>query len=98
MGLKVKIQDTFIKSSIAFLSFKLILKLVGLASVGLIVFISTSLGEGQHDLHLWTYVFALYFEHCRMDLPHTWTNSSVCDFEIDHMLPVGQCDLYFTVQ
>ena len=50
-GLKVKIEDTFIKSSTAFLSFKLILKLVGLTSVVLIVFILMSLCEGQHDIH-----------------------------------------------
>ena len=41
----------FIKSSIAFLLFKLLLKLVGLTSVFLEVFIFMSLGEGQHDLH-----------------------------------------------
>ena len=60
---------TFIKSSIAFPSFKLTLKLVELTSVGLLVIIFTSLGKGQHDLQFIGW----------MDLPHTWNSISTCD-------------------
>ena len=45
----------------------------------------------------WARDYAIYFEHCRMDLPHT-LKIVQCVTEIEHMLPFGQCDPYFTVQ
>ena len=43
----------------------------------------------------WASDFVLYFEHWGMDFPGKIVQ---CVTAIDHMLPVGQCDLYFTVQ
>ena len=57
VGLKV----IFIKSSAAFLSFKL--KLVGLTSVVLIVIILISLDDGQHDLYFMGSDFVSFLAH-----------------------------------
>ena len=90
--------DTFIQSSTAFLSFKLILKLVGLTSVIVTTSYLTSLGEGQHDLHFLVLVILPYiFNTAGWICLWLWI---IVQFvtETDHMLPVFQCHIIYISQ